>query len=157
MTKFKLSLATQEEANAAQGLYTLADDVRVTVHYDATSRNNIDGEWPSLILVFSESRRFRLRPLSFAYEDRQNIVRLFVETFERCRTTDVVTTQTLSSSVSNVMTDAAIRNLGFEKEVSKLRTSKSLRTIYSVLSRRRVVVRRSASNPLHLYELGIDF
>ena len=124
VTEFKLSMAAQEEANAAQALYTLADDVQVTVHYDTTSRNNIDGEWPSLILVFSDSQRFRLRPLFFAYEDCQNIVRLFVETFERLAAaastsaTDVVTAQTLWSRVSNVMTDAASKNLGFEKEVS---------------------------------------
>ena len=124
VTDFKLSLAAQEEANAAQALRDLADDVRVTVHYDTTTRNNIDGEWPSLILVFSDARRFRLRPLFFAYEDRQNIVRLFVETFERLAaaasvsSTDVVTAHTLWSRVSNVMTDAASKNLGFEKEVS---------------------------------------
>ena len=71
--------------------------------------------------MFSDSRRFRLHPLFFAYVDRQNIVQLFVETFERLAAPasrsipDVVTAQTLWSSVSNVMTDATSKNLGFEK------------------------------------------
>ena len=124
VTEFKLSQATQEEANAAQALRALPEDVRVTVHYDTTSRNNIAGEWPSLILMFSDAQCFRLRPMFFAYENRASIVRLFVETFERLAaaastSTTEVTAQSLWRRVSNVMTDAASKNLAFEKKVSK--------------------------------------
>ena len=61
-------------------------DTKATVHFDTTSRSNIDGEWPSIITRFTEggeSTEYRLRPLFFAYEDRDQITKLFVETFEQ--------------------------------------------------------------------------
>ena len=53
------------------------------VHYDTTTTSSIDGDWPSLILRFSDGQEHRLRPLFFAYEDRKQIVELFVETLKR--------------------------------------------------------------------------
>ena len=73
----------QHENQAAMALYTKPDDIKSTLHFDATSRSKIDGDWPALILVFSDNRRYSLRTLFFAFEDRQNIVRLIVETYKR--------------------------------------------------------------------------
>ena len=41
----------------------------------------MDGEWPSLILSLTDGLEYQLRPLFFAYKDRQQIYDLFVETF----------------------------------------------------------------------------
>lgn len=47
--------------------------------------NSFKDSWrlPALILIFSDSRRFPLRPIFFAYEDRKQITRLIVETYHR--------------------------------------------------------------------------
>ena len=75
--------AAQEERDAGVALFRKDAGTKATLHFDTTSRNNIDGEWPSLILNFSNTQRHRLRPLFFAYEDRANIIRLIIETYER--------------------------------------------------------------------------
>ena len=61
--------------------------MKVTLHFDTTSRSKIDGDWPCLILIFSDKRRFPLRPIFFAYEDRAQIIRLIVETYNRLAAT----------------------------------------------------------------------
>ena len=40
-----------------------SENLKVTLHYDTTSRNCIDGEWPSLILNFSDGHKFHFLPL----------------------------------------------------------------------------------------------
>ena len=60
--------ASEVECDAAIALIN-KNNVKVTLHYDTTSRNSMDGEWPSLKLNFSHKKKFRLRPLFFAYED----------------------------------------------------------------------------------------
>ena len=83
LTDHKQYKAVQHENLAATALYLKPDNIKSTLHFDATSRSQIDGDWPALILVFSDKRRYSLRPLFFAFEDRQNIVRLIVETYKR--------------------------------------------------------------------------
>ena len=59
--KMKHLMAIQEERNAALAvLDTVPSDV-VTFHYDTTKRKRLNGEWPSLVLQFSNGRKFRLR------------------------------------------------------------------------------------------------
>ena len=43
----------------------------ITCHFDTTSRSNIDGEWPSIILYSSAPicKEYQLQPLFLAYED----------------------------------------------------------------------------------------
>ena len=116
--KYKEMQASQEERDAALALYQKSGDVRVTLHYDSTTRNCIDGEWPSLVLAFSDKQRFRLRPIFFAYEDRENIAYLIVESF--CRLADsvsihlniVVVSKYLWEKTNNFMTDSVSKNLG---------------------------------------------
>ena len=43
----------------------------------------MDGEWPSLIISFSDGWEHRLRPIFFAFKDRQQIIDLFVESYTR--------------------------------------------------------------------------
>ena len=61
--------------------------MKITLHYDTTSGSKIDGDWPTLILIFSEKRRFPLRPIFFAYDDHAQIVCLIVESYNRLTAT----------------------------------------------------------------------
>ena len=115
IVEYKQLQAAQEERDAGVALFKKNSDTKLTLHFDTTSRNNIDGEWPSLILNFSNTRRYRLRPLFFAYEDRANIIRLIIETYE-CLA--VASAAELSSPVSacllwektdSLMTDAVTK------------------------------------------------
>ena len=63
------------------------------------------------LLIFSNKQRFLLRPLFFAYEDRENIVRLIVETYERLALTlsvdeEVVTPRELWEKTTAIMIDS---------------------------------------------------
>ena len=71
--KYKHIQATQKENDAGVALFNNTKPNKLTLHYDTTARSNIDGEWPSLMLKFNNENSFRLRPLFFGYEDRQNL------------------------------------------------------------------------------------
>ena len=88
LNEYKLLLSVQEEAEAANALFNIPENVKCTLHYDTTSRCKIDGDWPSIIFSFSNNRRFVLHPLFFAFEDRAQIVKLFVETYEHLALVD---------------------------------------------------------------------
>ena len=72
----------------------------------------------------SDGQEFRLRPLFFAYEDRDQITELFVETFTRLSIAVNVaqnrktTPLELWKKVDALMTDAAVKNLGIETTIS---------------------------------------
>ena len=72
---------------AAFALFNESKLVKSIVHFDTTGRSSINGEWPSLILKFSDGIEYRLRPIFFAFEDREQITNLFVETFGRLAAT----------------------------------------------------------------------
>ena len=65
-------LAAQEEA----------EDVRSTLHYDASKQSCIDGDWVSIVLKFSDGKEFDLQPIYMGAEDRENIVNLLEETIK---------------------------------------------------------------------------
>ena len=122
----KQVMASEIESEAALMLLRKECDTKVTIHFDTTSRSNIDGEWPTIITRFTkngESTEYRLRPIFFAYEDRDQITRLFVETFERLalsvsvREEKEISAATLWSNVDALMTDAATKNLGIEDTI----------------------------------------
>lgn len=71
----KQTMAIQQERDAAISLLNKFSATNVTRHYDATSRSQIYGDWPALILIF------------FAYEDRAQIIRLVIETYEQMAAT----------------------------------------------------------------------
>jgi len=109
------------------------ESTKSTLHFDSTRRSRIDGEWPSLVLNFKNDKpadchMIRLRPLFFAYEDRDQITKLIVETFFRLAVTQKTTAKALWEKVNAFMTDAATKNLKVEMEVSK-----ELKTNYAPL------------------------
>jgi hypothetical protein len=116
-----------KEVDAAKNLLHKDEKkYKVTFHYDSTTRSRMDGEWPSLILNFLSdvpwnSQMITLRPLHFAYEDRQQMVNLFVETLKRLSV--AIENQAFVSQpwekVDAVMTDAASKNLHVEVGVSE--------------------------------------
>ena len=105
------------ERDAALALLAKVGPVKATLHYDTTSRNSIDGEWPSIISRFSDASEFVLRPMFFAYEDREQIVELLTETFNRLAVAASIYKDqdikpvTLWECTDAVMTDAVAKNL----------------------------------------------
>ena len=76
--KMKHLMAIQEERNAALAvLDTVPSDV-VTFHYDTTKRKRLNGEWPSLVLQFSNGRKFCLRSLNMAIECSSHVQQLLM-------------------------------------------------------------------------------
>ena len=85
---YKHDKSLHQEIMAGEALGNLDNGSRLTLHYDTTSRSRIEGEWPALILNFLNShpekcKMIKLRALFFAYEDRDQIARLIVETLMR--------------------------------------------------------------------------
>lgn len=120
----KQFLATETETDAALALLDKDLSVKAFIHFDTTSRSNIDGDWPSIILRLTNGEEFRLRPLFFAYEDREQITLLFTETLERlaaaasirkgtaCKASD------LWEKIFALMTDSPTKNLGIEETIA---------------------------------------
>eukprot|EP00111_Clytia_hemisphaerica_P017245 TCONS_00051047-protein len=110
------------ELEAATALFNKGA-VKSTVHYDTTSRSSIDGDWPSIILKLSDGSEYRLRPLFFAFEDREQITELFLETFRRLAAAISVYKQKeiqakeLWEKVDALMTDSVSKNLGIEDTI----------------------------------------
>ena len=74
---------------------------------------------------FSDGQRFRLCPIFFAHEDRDNIVRLIIETYDRLAlAATVMSTKSVSSlylwkMTNSIMTDAVSKNLLIEDGVAE--------------------------------------
>ena len=119
----KQMLTIQHEKDAATALINISIGTKVTLHYDTTTRSKIDGDWPALILIFSDGQRFPLRPLFFAFEDRNQIVRLIVETYNRLSATILSetsgTAKDLWEKTTAIMTDSVSKNLKIEDGVAE--------------------------------------
>ena len=127
----KHTLAIQQEKDAATALNNISPGTKVTLHYDSTSRSKIDGDWPALILIFSNNQRFTLRPIFFAYEDRAQIIRLVVETYSRMAATlnnedNSVTSKVLWEKTTALMTDSVTKNLKIECGVAEVLNSRHI-------------------------------
>ena len=122
---YKHLQASEIECDAGVALVKKESSIKVTSHYDTTSRNSIDGEWPSLILNFSDKQKFDLRPLFFAYKDREQITKLIVETYEcLAAAASAFTGMDLTAKVLWEQTDAfkadsVAKNLLIEKTVAR--------------------------------------
>ena len=117
INNYKHMQASQVERDAGLALLNKQDNVKSTLHYDTTSRCHIDGEWPSIILSFSDGRDFELRPIFFAYEDREQIALLIVETFKRlavASTESDLCAKHLWENLYAIMTDSVSKNLHIE-------------------------------------------
>ena len=83
----KHSQPLQREQDTAITLINKGSNNKTILHFDTTKRSRIDGAWPSLILNIrsppNQTQRFTSRPLFFAFEDRENVAKLMVETLYR--------------------------------------------------------------------------
>ena len=124
LNEYKLLLVVQEEAEAANALFNTPESVKCTLHYETTSRCKIDGNWPRIVFSFSNNRRFVLHPLFYAFEDRAQIVKLLVETYEHLAllvdsNQRSATAKDLWEKTSIIMTDSVEKNLHIEKGIAK--------------------------------------
>lgn len=116
VAKYKQYQASEIEKEAAVGLFAKPESIKSTLHFDCTSRKHLDGDWPSLIFNFSDGRQFYLRSLYFSIEDRANIVRLVVETYERlAAAASIAMNVTISAKMmwektDCIMTDSVSKN-----------------------------------------------
>ena len=90
--------------------------IKVILHFDATSCSKIEGDWPCLILIFSDKHQFPLQPLFFAYEDQARIIRLTVEMYKwlaaPINTEElVISAKLLWEKTTSIMTDSVSKNL----------------------------------------------
>lgn len=116
--RVKHLMALQEERNAALAILDAMPKDVLTIHYDTTTRRRLNGEWPSLILKMSNGKKFRLRSLSMAVEDRKNIVKLFVVTLNRLAITVNTDRKVLWEKVTALMTDSVTKNLQIENMIA---------------------------------------
>ena len=92
--------------------------------FHTTSRNSIDGEWPAMLLNFTDGAEFVLRPLFFAYEDREQITELLIESLRRLataaslETANEVSVNDLWIQIDSFMTDAVAKNLKVTEEIA---------------------------------------
>ena len=120
ISDYKQMQASQVEQDAAIALWSKDENVKSTLHYDITTRNTIDGEWPAIIFYFSNGDKFVLRPLFFAYEDRKQIAELLVETYSRLSVAacvdkqENITPAALWEKTDAIMTDSVLKNLKIE-------------------------------------------
>ena len=122
VSDFKHEKAMHQEITAGKALSSVTRDIKVTLHFDTTGRSRVDGEWPALILNFlsdvkENCQMFRLRAIFFAYEDREQITKLIVETLERLAVA-AATTKLLWENVFALMTDSVTKNLQVENKVA---------------------------------------
>ena len=94
--------------------------MKSTLHNDTTTCNTIDGEWPAIILYFSNGDKYVLRLLFFAYEDRKEIAELLIETYSRLSYAapvdklENITPTALWEKTNAIMTDSVSKNLKIE-------------------------------------------
>ena len=114
--------ASQVERDAGLTLLHRPANTKSMLHYDTTSRCQIDGEWPSIILSFSDGTDFELRPLFSANEDREQIVLLIVENIKRlsvAATGSDESAKKLWENLFALMTDSVSKNLKIEDGISE--------------------------------------
>ena len=88
INNFKHKKAFIHEIEAANALINKKPTTNVALHFDTTTRSRREGDRPCLILNFcshdpNECKMISLRPLFFAFEDRDQIMSLIVETLNR--------------------------------------------------------------------------
>ena len=118
--------------------------MKSTLHYDTTTRNTIDGEWPAIILYFSNGDEYVLRPLFFAYEE------LLVETYSRLSVAasvdkqENITPADLWEKTDAIMTDSVLKNLKIEDLIGESLAFDHWP--YHLLNKSHTVEKRDATN-----------
>lgn len=96
----------------------------ITLHYDTTTRESVEGEWAALLIRFSEDNSLhRLRSISLAYEDHNNIVKFLVEQMKRLGVAANCSPVDIWKQITAYMTDAVSKNMHVLEAVAKILNS----------------------------------
>ena len=63
LNDYKQLLTVQAEVDAANTLFTVPSNVWCTLHYNTTSQCKTDGEWLSIIFIFSDKQQYVLHSM----------------------------------------------------------------------------------------------
>ena len=124
ITDYKQLQASEIEKEAANQLFNKNENSKVIIHFGTTGCSSTGGEWPSIILSFTDGLEYRSRLLFFASEGRQQITDLFVETFSRLSMVlnvfadENIEPVCLWEKVDAIISDAVTKILGIEETVS---------------------------------------
>ena len=120
--KHKHDQVLERECDVAKALMNKKSNEKVILHFDSTTRNRTDGDWPSLILnihpPLKVSNKFTLQPLFFAFEYRQNISKLIVENLYRLSVTVGTRPRLIWELIDRFMTDSVTKNQQVEHLVA---------------------------------------
>ena len=126
--------ALERECDVAEALMNKKLNEKVIVHFDSTNRSRVNGDWSSLILNIcsppNDSNKFTLGPLFFAFEDRQNISKLIIETLYRLLVTVGTTPKIIRELIDRFMADSVTKNLQVEHVVAEELGSNHVRPYY---------------------------
>lgn len=120
----KHSLALNQERNVALTLLEKQEDIKVSAHFDTTSRGFLNYEWPSLILELSNGQTFSLKPLPIGVEDRDAIVDFFVAEMNRLAMAAGTTANLIWETIDSLATDSVSKNLDIGPLIAKKLNSK---------------------------------
>lgn len=97
------------------------DDEVISIMYDTTTRKQIEGEWIAFLIYFGKQNiTLRLRSLPFLFEDRDNIVALFVEQISRLAMLVDVHPTEIWKKISSIMTDSVSKNLKIGERIADI-------------------------------------
>lgn len=89
--------------------------------YDTTTRNKIEGEWIAFLIHFGKQKiTLRLRAIPLLFEDRDNIVSLFVEQMKRLSTAVGVHPCEIWHRITAIMTDSVAKNLDVSDKIFEI-------------------------------------
>ena len=156
---YKHLKAMQQEIEAGEALMKKDNQTKVTLHYDTTFRSRIPGEWPCLILNFPNKdpkvcKMFTLPALTFAFENRNQIMKLILETLSRLSITTggLATAKDLWEKIDGFMTGAVSKNLKVEYLVGE--TLQSNHIPHHLLCKARTCEKLDECNENALMKIG---
>lgn len=112
-------LAINQEKNLALSLLEKSEEIKITAHYDTTSRAYLKYEWTSLIFEFSNGQKFSAKPLPLGIENRESIVDFFYEQIHRLAEAANVEPKRIWEAIDCFMTDAVSKNLEVPKMIAQ--------------------------------------
>ena len=132
ISRIKHLMAIKQESNIALALLdTMPSDV-VTVHYNTTTRERLNGEWPSVIIKMSNGKKFKFHSINMAIEYRKKTVNLFLASLSGLALTANCNKEELWKKIRAVTTDSVENNLRIEGLIAASLSSKQIFFMYFV-------------------------
>lgn len=110
---------SDEEIRVAEQILNAPEDETITIMYDTTTRNKIEGEWIAFLVHFGKQKvTLRLRAIPLLFEDRDNIVCLFVEQMKRLAIAVNCHPVKIWRRITAIMTDSVSKNLRISEQIA---------------------------------------